>query len=222
MYNEVAYGTLLHNIKNYSLLYKFSKFRIAMTKENFLLLSLNDTKAKKITNLVNNESSRKILNILSEKEATESEISRELKIPISTVHYNLEQLKKAGLVNWENYHYSEKGREVRHYKLVNKYIIIAPSTDKSFLDKIKTLFPALIVTTIASGFIYNLTNKTPQNTLEVAKDRAMNIAIEEAPKVATASQTLDPVFWFLFGSFIVILTMFIVMLITKKDKFKTP
>src|SRR3989338_10912894 len=100
-----------------------------MAKQSFLLVSLKEDKAKELAQVISNESCRKILDYLAEKEdATESEISKDLQFPISTVHYNLQHLMKAGIINVDEFHYSEKGKEVNHYKLANKYIIIAPKT----------------------------------------------------------------------------------------------
>lgn len=114
-------------------------------KKNFLLLSLDDNKAKKVANILSNKSCSKILEFLTEREATETEISEKLKIPISTVHYNLQQLLDAKLIMWNKYHYSEKGKEVKHYTVANKYIIITPKGDSSgFLDKLKTLIPSFL------------------------------------------------------------------------------
>ena len=67
----------------------------------------------------------KRIGLLSQK------LAKAMNLPLSTVHYNLQLLLKAGLVSADNYHYSEKGKEVLHYKLSNKYVIIAPKkTDK--------------------------------------------------------------------------------------------
>ncbi|MBI2647319.1 hypothetical protein HYW99_02480, partial [Candidatus Woesearchaeota archaeon] len=46
-----------------------------MAGKNFLLLSLEDTKIKKVSNVISNDSCRKILDYLSNKSATESELS---------------------------------------------------------------------------------------------------------------------------------------------------
>ena len=97
-----------------------------MGKKNFLLLSLDDDKAKSIANTVSNSTCKKILDFLSSSDGTETEISEALKMPISTVHYNLKQLVSSKLVECDNYHLSQKGKEVKHYTLANKYIIIAP------------------------------------------------------------------------------------------------
>ena len=98
-----------------------------MPKNNFLLVDLNESKTKKLAETITSDTSRKILNYLAEKEQdTEANAAKELNIPISTVHYHLQKLQEAQLVIVEEYHYSQKGREVNHYKLANKYIIIAP------------------------------------------------------------------------------------------------
>lgn len=124
-----------------------------MTKEKFLLLSLKEDKAKKLAQVISNETSRKILDYLAEKEATESELAEKLNIPISTVHYNLQAIMDGGLVIAEEFHYSEKGKEVLHYKLANKYIIIAPKTVHGIKTKLKTILPVALILALVSGGI---------------------------------------------------------------------
>ncbi|MDP3733604.1 MAG: winged helix-turn-helix domain-containing protein [Nanoarchaeota archaeon] len=97
-----------------------------MPKSNFLLVDLNEAKTKKLAETITSDTSRKILNHLAEKEDSEANISNVLGLPISTVHYHLQKLQEAGLVIVEEFHYSSRGREINHYKLANKYIIIAP------------------------------------------------------------------------------------------------
>ncbi len=124
-----------------------------MTKEKFLLLSLKEDKAKKLAQVISNETSRKILDYLAEKEATESELAEKLNIPISTVHYNLQAIMDGGLVIAEEFHYSKKGKEVLHYKLANKYIIIAPKTVHGIKTKLKTILPVALILALVSGGI---------------------------------------------------------------------
>src|SRR3989344_4482463 len=124
-----------------------------MAKKNFLLLSLEDSKIKKISNVISNDSCRKILDYLSNKESTESEIAEKLNIPISTVHYNLQQLMETGLINAEEFHYSQKGKEVSHYRLANKYIIIAPKKTFGIKEKLKGLLPVGLISLGAAGII---------------------------------------------------------------------
>ena len=129
-----------------------------MPSKNFLLLSMEDDKIKKVSNVISNDSCRKILDYLSAKDATESELAAKLNIPISTVHYNLQQLMETGLIESKEFHYSEKGKEVSHFRLANKYIIIAPKKTFGIKEKLKGILPVAL---IASGaaFIFQLINK---------------------------------------------------------------
>lgn len=180
-----------------------------MAKQNFLLLSLDDLKAKKVANIVGNDSCRKILDFLAENEATETEIAAKLSLPISTVHYNLDLLKTAGLVDWDKYHYSEKGKEVKHYKLVNKYIIIAPKNDPGFLEKLKNLFPAFLLSAVGAFGVYFASNFEPEQvammeSYKAADDvslMAMDTAMVAAEPSLWSIIVAEPAFWFLLGAF---------------------
>ncbi|MBU0535549.1 MAG: winged helix-turn-helix domain-containing protein [Nanoarchaeota archaeon] len=111
-------------------------------KETFIMVSLEEDKAKKLAQVISNDTSRKILDHLASKKATETELAKELSIPISTVHYNLKALVDCRLVEADEFHYSEKGKEVLHYSLANKYVIIAPKgMTEGFKDKLKSLLP---------------------------------------------------------------------------------
>src|SRR3989344_665255 len=129
-----------------------------MANKNFLLLSMEDTKIKTVSNVISNESCRKILDYLADKESSESEISEKLKLPISTVHYNLQQLMEAGLVSADEFHYSKKGKEISHYKLANKYIIIAPKSTYGIKEKLKSLLPVALIS-IGAAFVLQFASK---------------------------------------------------------------
>ena len=119
----------------------------------FLMVSLQEDKARHISQVLSNASCRKILDYLSEREATESELAKKLGIPISTAHYNITQLVKSNLVVAEEFHYSKKGKEVLHYKLANKYIIIAPRSTHGIKTKLKSIIPAVLIIALGGGFL---------------------------------------------------------------------
>ncbi|MFW5977584.1 MAG: ArsR/SmtB family transcription factor, partial [Candidatus Nanoarchaeia archaeon] len=130
-----------------------------MTDKNFLLLSLDDDHAKQVAHILSNKSCAKILKYVTSNKATASEISKELNIPLSTVHYNLKQLLQAKLVQAKEFHYSKKGKEVLHYTVTNKYIVIAPSQDKEgFLEKLKTILPVTAMIAVG-GLVVSLLSK---------------------------------------------------------------
>ncbi len=118
--------------------------------DNILIISLKEKNTRKIANIINNKTSIKILNYLAKKDySTETEIARELGLPISTIHYNLQLMLTTGLVKAEEYHYSKKGKEILHYKTAKKYIIITPeTTNNESIRKIKNYLPAIIIISI--------------------------------------------------------------------------
>ena len=64
-----------------------------MEDNTFMMVSMKDSKS--VADALSNKTSQKILQYLTEKkEATESELAEKLEIPLPTIHYNIQQLKK--------------------------------------------------------------------------------------------------------------------------------
>ena len=203
-------------------------------EESFMLVSLKEDKAKKLAQVISNDTCRRILDSLSKNKATESELSEKLKIPISTVHYNLQQLLKSKLLTADEFHYSKKGKEVIHYSLANKYIIIAPKEDKDFLKKIKDIFPAAIVGFISTIGLYVYSALNRGKDLVLAKnEKVMETGMVETASVSDASVRDLPeqvmsqtqliyqneiAYWFFLGVAVTILVYIIGIII--KNKFK--
>jgi predicted ArsR family transcriptional regulator len=159
----------------------------AMAKESFMLVSLKGDKAKKLAQVMANPTCTRILDYLAGKDATESQVAKDLGIPISTVHYNLQQLVEAKLVVIDEFHYSEKGREVNHYKLANKYIIIAPQEeDPSFLSNLRKYIPVAIITFGAAVIIKTMqfmTGTGEAASAETFAAKEMSQAVPEAARI---------------------------------------
>ncbi len=173
-----------------------------MPNKNFLLLSMEDEKIKKISNVISNGSCRKILGYLSNKEATESELAQKLDIPISTVHYNLQQLMETGLIESKEFHYSEKGKEVNHYNLANKYIIIAPKKTFGIKEKLKSILPVALIASGAALVIQLFSKKFSGITQAVMeKSAAAPVAFMEAAQMETGTMAQPNIaLWFLAGA----------------------
>ncbi|MDO8480887.1 MAG: winged helix-turn-helix domain-containing protein [Nanoarchaeota archaeon] len=192
-----------------------------MAKEKFLLVSLKEEESKQLAQVISNPTARKILDALAEKEYTESDLAKELLVPISTVHYNLQALVKAKLVEAEEFHYSEKGKEVLHYKLANKYIIIAPKSTFGIREKLKSILPALGLVaagtwavsfmsgTGASRFSATLASAPAQIASAPAQEAGalmMKAAADTALPVAT-SNPIPAALWFLVGSVVTLVLL---------------
>ncbi|OGY44632.1 MAG: hypothetical protein A2729_03565 [Candidatus Buchananbacteria bacterium RIFCSPHIGHO2_01_FULL_39_14] len=188
-----------------------------MSENHFLLVDLNDPKTKKLAETITSDTSRKILNSLAEKDASETTLAEKLNIPLSTVHYHLEKLKEAGLVIIEEFHYSKKGREINQYKLAKKYILIAPHSVENTWEKIKDLLPLVCAAIAMSATIKAI--QWWNNTLAQATDTFAQETAESLPKAAmmkatpaltdtlsttTTTSPPDLALWFFLGSLAII------------------
>ncbi|HLD81471.1 MAG TPA: helix-turn-helix domain-containing protein [archaeon] len=122
-------------------------------EESVVLLPLGEERTKGIAQALSNETARSILNCLSRKSATASQVSRELSMPLSTVHYNLEVLEKSELVVVEKTHYSPKGSVVKTYAPAKKLIVLAPQGTESMASRLKQLLPAVALLALLSFFV---------------------------------------------------------------------
>lgn len=173
-----------------------------MAEDSFILVNLKEDKAKKLAQVISNETSRKILDFLVKKEASESEIAKELNIPISTIHYSLMHLKEVNLVQVDEFHYSKKGKVVDHYKLSNKMVIIAPMQPsvESIKDRLMKLFPAFLVSIAGAAtlrIIKIFQNKSLESQAIPMMMKAMdaeiaNVAANDGAMLY-ASRTIEPI-----------------------------
>ena len=199
-----------------------------MVKENFLMVSLEESQAKQLADVLSNATSRKIINHLAEKEeATETEIAQALTIPLSTVHYNLQKLTEAQLVHSTEFHYSKKGREVDHYKLANKYVIITPKPVKGIKTALKSILPAALITVVIGSLIH-LSQRTSifmgqkaaavMESAQIARDVAGEAAPEAvamAPQIIADSQPTIAL-WFIGGALTALIIYLIIKLIKER------
>ena len=218
-----------------------------MPEDPFLLVSLEESESKELAKVISNKTCRKILDLLTKKNATETQIAKELNLPLSTVHYNLQHLVKANLVKAEEFHYSEKGKEVNHYSLANKLIIIAPkkTTKETFMQKLKGILPVTLIALATAGIIRLVTmfragtskllGATPIPETAVKAEEAGvtrgadliapgagNITLAAEPVTQTI-QTSEPniALWFLIGAaFTIILLIIWYWFVTRKKKLK--
>ena len=122
--------------------------------EKLLILPLGE-ESKKITQVISNDTARKIIELLADAPLSATDIADHLQAPLTTIAYNLENLEGVGLVKVERIKYSEKGREVKIYAPVRKLIVVVPEkTDrKSVTDIIRKYLGVILAAVLASSFI---------------------------------------------------------------------
>jgi predicted transcriptional regulator len=94
--------------------------------EKYILLSMEDEKLKKVSEILSNKTCKKILDFMAdEKSVSETDISKKLEIPLNTVEYNLKKLVGVQLVEkTSEFFWSKKGKKITIYQISNKSIII--------------------------------------------------------------------------------------------------
>lgn len=99
---------------------------------------------KKFAKTISQKTAQNIVSFIAKhKNPTASEIAQGLHIPLSTAQYNLKALVKAKIVEDTSFHYSSKGKEVIHYELAKKVIVIVPEKEPSVLAQLTTILPGI-------------------------------------------------------------------------------
>ncbi len=148
-----------------------------MTKK-YIMLSLNDEKSKQISEILASSKAKEMLDILSEKEVSETDLATQLNLPVNTIEYHLKKLLEVGLIEkTKTFFWSIKGKKIPTYKAADKTIVITPKPRSS----IKLAFMTIAISTVAAFFIkfyYSIKEKAFQSQLA----NNVSIAIEETAK----------------------------------------
>lgn len=178
---------------------------------SILHLQLSAGRAKQVTRLLANDTARRIMDAVSQDSKSESELAKELGLPLSTVHYNVQKLQESGLLKSDEYTYSEKGKEVRHYILASDHVVI---TTKPF-GSIPGLISGTTLALVAAAATFFLRRPQPQ---EEASMFMMDAAPEMAMRAAdTAQVAAEPAIWpwILLGASAMLVGILIVMLVQR-------
>lgn len=177
-----------------------------------LVLSLRSGKAKKLAHAIANERCQSIISYIAEHEGVSaSQVAKALNLSISTVHYNIGVLKKAGLIKADEYHYSEKGRMVDHLSLVRRVVVLSPFQDT--WDDIKQIAPVVLIALVGAGvWTWTRVGQFGTAAAQVAQDAAPQAemlmrsvpagaadGVAATAPVVTAVDPLSPVVWYLLG-----------------------
>ena len=176
-----------------------------------LVLHVKDAKARRLGHILSKKTSQKIIEYLEEhKSVTEGDLVKALTLPHSTVHYNLKLLSDVGLVQSEEYHYSQKGRVVDHYTLARRLVVLSPF---SLVDDLKAIIPAVLLCVLGAGLFWWA--PWQQETVQDVMTR------DAAPKML--AETVEPVvqsqpniwLWFMMGALVVALIVLAINLLRR-------
>jgi predicted transcriptional regulator len=149
--------------------------------ETTINIDLNDPRSAEIAEILGNKTCKNILNLIANKEMTESDIAQELKIPLNTVDYNVKKLVKAGLIESTSHFWSVRGKKMPSYRVSEKKIVISP---RSLLNK-KLVLPvvtsaALLVNIFRRVFSSSL-NSAPEVALKASTVSSDDLLLAATP-----------------------------------------
>ncbi|TAH61232.1 MAG: ArsR family transcriptional regulator, partial [Methanosarcina mazei] len=84
-------------------------------EEKLLILQLSED-SRKISRILSNEISIRILKLLDRKSMSASDIADELGVRLNTLKYNLDSLLEVELIRVRQVKWSRKGREIKVYE----------------------------------------------------------------------------------------------------------
>ena len=113
---------------------------------NVMIIPLSDERLKKIARALSNETAVTVLQRLVEKPMSTTELSENLKLPLTTVKYSIDALLEAELIKVESVKFSRKRRDIKYYAPVKRALIFAPEkTEKGVVAFLKKVLPFLII-----------------------------------------------------------------------------
>ncbi len=184
--------------------------------ERYLMLDLDDDKISSLADVISNKTCKKIINYLAEREANETEIARDLKLPANTVNYNVKKLLEAGLIEKsKNFFWSVKGRKIPMYKIANKKIVISPRSKgviKSVIGSILIVGAGSLVLRTYQGNFYSADN-VKVSSADYASEGALvggDAAVRAGESVVNSVGVMPEVWlWFLLGGSVALIVFMV-------------
>jgi DNA-binding transcriptional ArsR family regulator len=176
--------------------------------------------------VLSSETARRVLAIVYDEPATPPEVREEVGTSLQNVHYHLERLEDADLVEPAGTGYSEKGNEMTVYAPASEAVVLfaGPDEDRSrvqrVLDRVFALVSGLSVAAVAADRLLGgrANTATPLSTRDQgvegddgAVDVDMDVAAETTDGAARGAEagvdalgTLDPALLFFLGGLLAV------------------
>jgi DNA-binding transcriptional ArsR family regulator len=181
--------------------------------DKYIMVSLDDKKAEELANIISNKTSRKILDHLSEQNASETDLVKKLKLPASTVNYNIKALLNSNLIEIHDFLWSGKGNKINIYKISNKTIVISPK--KQGLDTLKQFLPVILISGFTSLVVYIYTKTYQAISTMPVQEKALyaadaSLAAGRENFIQQSTYLLNPGSWFFIGAVFALLIFFLI------------
>ena len=159
--------------------------------QRYVMIDLDDEKIADLADVLGNKTCKKVLEYLADKEASETEIARDLKMPANTVNYNVKKLVRSGFVEKsKNFFWSVKGKKIIQYKLSNKKVVISPRSSGNTKGILGAFFAtavgALVIKLYSNSMSFATSNdKTTfyEEGVRVGETATESVMVDSAPAV---------------------------------------
>lgn len=191
-----------------------------MVDEKFMLVSMDDSRSKKIADALGNKTCRKIIDYLADKnEASAKDLSDALEIPLNTLDYNIKMLINSGIIEKKkNFFWSKKGKKISMYGLSNKSIVISPK-NSNVGSKLKSLIAPLLLIGVLTFAVYVYQKISNASQYVVSRTQeSMGVVSNNVQTLISTPSVNPPVYnpsilfnsihgwiWFLGGSFLALI-----------------
>jgi len=143
-----------------------------MKDDTSIMVDLGDPKAKAIAEVIGNKTCNKILDFLADNEATVTDVSSNLKMPLNTVDYNIKKLIRAGLIEKASHWWSVKGKKMPTYRVSNRQIIISPR--RSLVQAFAWVIGLTGLTALTIKQFMGISYSAGEQIMGVARDTVVN------------------------------------------------
>lgn len=146
------------------------------------VVGVDDEEMESVIDALSSETARTIISEIYSSPGTATELSTRTDNSVQTVHYHLEKLQDAGLIEVVETRYSKKGNEMNIYAAADEPVVVFVGTKNrktSFVDLLRRLIGGLSLLIAATLYVFVRT----EIVLASAKTGVENMFLEH-PSIA--------------------------------------
>jgi len=185
-----------------------SRLEVSSSPDEPRVLDIGGENADNAFDALASETAREVLAATYEEPRTPTGIHGQVGTSLQNVHYHLDSLEDAGLIEPAGTGYSSKGNEMTVYAPASEAVVLfaGENGDGARLrDHLKQLFGLVLTVAIATAvFAAVLDWFAPESGGAETSDDAMRAADAPAREAADAAATADPVVAFFLGGCVVV------------------
>jgi DNA-binding transcriptional ArsR family regulator len=153
------------------------------------VLDIEGADADRAFEALSSETARRILSVIYDQPRTPTEVREEVGTSLQNVHYHLDKLESADLIEPAGTGYSEKGNEMTVYAPRSEALVLFAGHDhdrsrlESLLGRVGAMFLVLVTATAAIALL------TRQRAEQAGADQGVSLASESAADGAGGAAT---------------------------------